>query len=73
MDEEQRDRTFQFTPLVYVMNIQGPKPFHFDVPGEHWKLIEFAFMCAPVVAVFPHVDQTFHIGEGGAVVPSNIA
>jgi len=56
MDKEQLDRTLQFTLLVYIMNIQDPKPFHF-VNIE--SLFEFAFMCTPVVAVFPFVDQTF--------------
>jgi hypothetical protein len=72
MDKEQRDRTFNVTPLMDIVNIQDPKPFHFDVTGKHWKFIEFAFMRAPVVAVFPFVDQTFHIGEGDAIVPADV-
>jgi hypothetical protein len=56
-----------------IVDVQYPKPFHLDVTGEHWKLIEIAFMRAPVVAVFPFVDQTLHIGERGAIVPASIA
>jgi hypothetical protein len=41
MDKEQRDRTFHFTPLMDIVNIQSPKLFHFDVAGKHRKFIEF--------------------------------
>ena len=73
MDEEQRDRSFHFTPLMYIMNIESPKPFHFDVTGEHWKFIELAFMRAPVIVVPPFVNESFHIGWGSAGVPASVA
>jgi len=57
MDEEQRDRSFHFTPLMYIMNIQSPKPFHFDVTGEHWKFIELAFL---------HLSMSRFISDRGA-------
>ena len=73
MNEKKWDRVLHFTPLMDIMNIQDPKPFHFDVPGEHWKFVKFPFMVTPVVAFFPLVDQTFHVGERGAIVPASIA
>ncbi len=73
MYKEQWDGAFQCAPLMYIVDVQGPEPFHFDVSGEHWKLIEFVFMRTPVVAVFPFVDQTFHIRERDAAIPANVA
>ncbi len=73
MNEKKWDRVLHFTPLMDIMNIQDPKPFHFDVAGEHWKFVKFPFMVTPVVAFFPLVDQTFHVGERGAIVPASIA
>ena len=55
------------------MNIQDPKPFHFDVTDEHWKLVKVTFMGAPIVAIFPLVDKTLHVGERDAVVPASVA
>ena len=56
-----------------IVNIQDSEPFHFNVTSEHWKFVEFAFMGAPVVAVSPFVDETFHIGERDAIVPTCVA
>lgn len=69
MNEKQWDRPLHFTPLMDIMDIQHPKPFDFDVAREHWKLVEFALVDTPVVAVLPLVDQTFQVGERDAVVP----
>ena len=72
MNKKQRDCALHFTPLMDIMNTQDPKPFPFDVPSEHWEFVELAFMSTSVVAVFPLADQTFHVGERGAVVPAGI-
>ena len=72
MDKKQWDRALHFTPLMDIMNIQHPKSFDFDVAREHGKLVEFALVSTPVVAVLPLVDQTFQVGERDAVVPACI-
>ena len=72
MDEKHWDRALHFTPLMNIMDIQRPKSFDFDVTREHWKLVEFALVNTPVVAVVPLVGQTFQVGERDAVVPAGI-
>jgi hypothetical protein len=72
MNKKQRDRTLYFTPLMDIMDTQGPKPFHFNVTGEHWEFVKFALVGTPVVAVFPLVDQASHVRERDAVVPAGI-
>ena len=72
MDKEQRDRTFHWTPLMDIMDIQDSELLHFDVTGKHRKFVEFAFMGAPVVAISPFVDETFDIGERDTIVPAGV-
>jgi hypothetical protein len=72
MNKEQRDRILHFTPLMDIMDIQGSKPFHTNVTGEHWEFVKFAFVGTPVVAIFPLVDQAFYIRERDAIVPAGI-
>jgi len=72
MNEKQWDRALHFTPLMDIMNIQHSESFDFDIAREHWKLVEFALVSTPVVAVLPLVGQTFQVGERDAVVPPGI-
>ena len=56
-----------------IVNIQNSEPFHFNVPSKHWKFVEFAFVGAPVVAVFPFVDEAFDIGKRDTIFPTGVA
>ena len=55
-----------------IVNIQDSKTLHLDIAGEHRKFVKFAFMGAPVIAIFPFVDEAFYIGERDAIIPASV-
>ncbi len=72
MREEQRDCTVYIALLVHEMYIQRFEAVDLYGGLEVWQLVELSFLLSPIKVFSPVGSQSFHISQGGAIVPAGL-
>ncbi len=72
MGEEERNCTIYIALLVHEMNVQRFEAVDVYRGLEIWQLIELSFLLPPIEFLSPVCSQSFHIGQGGSIVPASL-
>lgn len=72
MGKEQRDCSLYIALLIHEVYIQTFEAVDLNCSLEIWEFIELSFLLPPIKLFSPVFDQSFHVSQGGAVVPARL-
>ena len=74
MHEQQRNGTIHTAALVHEVDVQRLKVIHMDISGELGeRIVDFTFVSAPVVPVFPVRYEPLYITQWHSILPIHVA